>query len=185
VKLLSRILRITITLLSLLLFLSTLYFWPCSYYMADGISFGRNGYSSYDGSLVRHIRGLRSSRGKLEIVRGEISSLLFPHISPAEEGVHVEHEDAPSATDPRLIDWSHLGFSKARFLNAAMDITVYAVPFWFLAPLFALLPTLWLAKVLRRRRWIAANRCPTCGYDMRATPDRCPECGNPAVTMPT
>jgi hypothetical protein len=54
------------------------------------------------------------------------------------------------------------------------------VPFWFPAILTLILPLLWLSKhrkeAIRRDR---RNRglCITCGYDIRATPEMCPECG--------
>ena len=41
--------------------------------------------------------------------------------------------------------------------------------------LFATALTLTLLRLTRRRP--ANTVCPECGYDCRATPDRCPECG--------
>jgi hypothetical protein len=46
--------------------------------------------------------------------------------------------------------------------------------------LFAL-PVVWLGARGTREAFRRANQpglCPTCGYDLRATPHRCPECGH-------
>jgi hypothetical protein len=47
------------------------------------------------------------------------------------------------------------------------------VPYWALAVVTVVMPACWII----RRRPVPKGRCPACGYDMRATPDRCPECG--------
>ena len=49
-------------------------------------------------------------------------------------------------------------------------LAALAIPFLFLAALLIYLG----------RHGIRIDRhklCPDCGYDLRATPDRCPECG--------
>ncbi len=52
---------------------------------------------------------------------------------------------------------------------------------WTLSLVSALAPALWLGRRLRARRRSRAGLCVCCGYDLRATRDRCPECG----TVPT
>jgi hypothetical protein len=48
-------------------------------------------------------------------------------------------------------------------------------PDWFTVMATVVLPSMWLRK--RRHRQHIPGLCPACGYDLRATPDRCPECG--------
>lgn len=57
------------------------------------------------------------------------------------------------------------------------------VPHGFLAALPLPVPFAWLAIRRRQRRADRRRRhgrCTACGYDLRATPGRCPECGEPA-----
>lgn len=63
-------------------------------------------------------------------------------------------------------------------------VTLYQAPYWFPAILLAVLPA-WRAISFLRRwgdRRLAHGFCPKCGNDLRATPERCPECGTVAST---
>ena len=50
-----------------------------------------------------------------------------------------------------------------------------AFPLWFPAALFAVLPAARLYRRVRRKH--PPGHCRRCGYDLRATLARCPECG--------
>ncbi|HEX4797309.1 MAG TPA: hypothetical protein VH370_26180 [Humisphaera sp.] len=56
--------------------------------------------------------------------------------------------------------------------------------YYFVA--FSVLPLAWAFSKLRCRYFARHRRrlglCPSCGYDLRATADRCPECGTGIIT---
>jgi hypothetical protein len=74
--------------------------------------------------------------------------------------------------------WEHFGSALVVRWSAGEThwITLEA-PLFAVAALFALAPSYGVWRRWRDRRRRDAAKCITCGYDLRATPDRCPECG--------
>src|SRR5436190_1094615 len=66
----------------------------------------------------------------------------------------------------------HYDFYPAIWSGGSAQTDIF-LPYAAIVTAFALGPV--IAFVFRRRR--APGRCFRCGYDLRATPDRCPECG--------
>ena len=105
---------------------------------------------------------------------------------PAADLLSRPYGAAKGVAGHRLSNGGGFGLSLVRLPGPGAELgTVFwvaAVPHWCLALFFAVLPARWLLKLIRRRRTSLAGLCHQCGYDLRATPGRCPECGaEPAV----
>jgi hypothetical protein len=59
-----------------------------------------------------------------------------------------------------------------------------SVPHWFVILLFGWVPVWAMIRFYKSRRKKGQGLCQVCGYDLRATPDRCPECGTIPANAP-
>ena len=85
--------------------------------------------------------------------------------------------------------WSRLGFGtwtydrdvgSGFFLGRSIPGRAVFLPLWCVAAATAVTPLLWVHRRHRRKLREVTNLCVSCGYDVRATPARCPECGTVA-----
>lgn len=84
--------------------------------------------------------------------------------------LHVRTEQYPFA-----------GRSPSTLMEAPATRTSHTVaicgPHWFVSSLFGAWPALTAYRILRRRHRKLHKCCQTCGYDLRSSGTRCPECG--------
>jgi predicted RNA-binding Zn-ribbon protein involved in translation (DUF1610 family) len=162
-----RVLRVTVTLLCLLLCLASLFYWIRSYRIRDTLNL----------TPVADQWSLSNNSG----------TFIVSH-----ERSWIDPQDLKKSSKPYFYDHSFLGFGgkrtqepriwrgypSRREIDYTTIATIYFVPLWFCAVIFSILP---LVEGYRRTRRILRfryGRCVHCGYDLRASSEKCPECGH-------
>jgi hypothetical protein len=88
-------------------------------------------------------------------------------------GLRHARRSAREVSDPREGWRRWLGFEFRR----QSGWTTLTLPLWSVAAMGLIAPARWVLRRRRDRRRRRDSRCVHCGYDLRATPGRCPECG--------
>jgi hypothetical protein len=159
---------------SLLLCVATAAIWVRSYLVMDSVR----------ATPVGSAWHVFDTRGRLVIVRygGPIADLErrynggWSHHSGREYGASF----GPGYISAPRWDVELPGFATATSADNMGHARLVVAHFAALTTAFALAPLAWFAARRRRRRKRARERaglCATCGYDLRASPGRCPECG--------
>jgi hypothetical protein len=179
-----QIFRNGLVILSLVLFLSSIWLWVRSNTIADLTI-----YTSPDGARYAHTAANHLVFGvELEPFTGWPGNAYGwkYYRQPPGDASEASLRLYTLSVSPRdtWIEWKRCGLMFLRWRSASRtsSITMLIVPFWTLTTITALPPLAWLARRVRARRGShRSGVCPTCGYDLRASPDRCPECGNVAT----
>jgi hypothetical protein len=175
---LRRCLLNLLTSLSLLLFVAACALWVRSYCRSDTWLLARLVHANDpQGDLGP---ADRYAVVTLSVSRGRARVEVFDQWFPAGESVpRWELSSGPPRTLYTGGDsvWNRMGFERP---DLGPDAAEWTVPLWLPSAVTGALPasrTARLYRAARRRHRARAGRCRACGYDLRATPDRCPECG--------
>jgi hypothetical protein len=174
---------------SLLLLLLTIAVWVRSFSCAQSLR-----YDSQPDRGSRWWVHLGTGLGRAFVFAGSYETKIPTEIdlqSTVVFGFHATSRAfSPSAFKPTMPElarsYDHevlgLGWSSERSvvvrpqINRTFATYAIAAPYWMLGSIFAVAPGAWSIRWLRRKDREQTMRCMACGYDLRATPDRCPEC---------
>lgn len=179
--------------LSLLLFAATLALWIRSYQFAyEALRVDHQTDVSTSQSLLWSHGGLQWCR---EVVnRGDRSGWRWSHHivrSPPPRDQSRRAQAVRALANP-LIGSPRRWFERLGFQYRSFEVrdptfdepyiyraTGLVAPFYAICPLLLALPLAKCSSLYRKRLRRINGRCTRCGYDLRASTDRCPECGTP------
>ena len=182
--------------LSLLLFVAVVVLWVRSYKVNDTFGWYSDHWAASGVRLSAW--GVTSDSGGLALFRLRRWTTFPPYMRDMADAVPsfrgFNHIRENPVAYPYMHDYggrAWLGFGlfkspKASPILHALpwvppltdDDRFLVLPFWSAAVVAGLLPILALGRCVRGQLRRFRGGCPSCGYDMRATPGRCPECGN-------
>lgn len=176
---------------SAVLFIMVCALWIRSYWIADSLEISDRGRMGNQTGAWRLYTYAQSCHGRmrfdcerLAVTDPQAAEILL--FNPCAEPTHVRRAEpaTPELYRPRPHEWA--GFSASR----DGSLMLISFPHWALALVALGLPICFARSVRRERRSRRAGCCLICGYDLRASLARCPECGtsvraeSPAAASP-
>lgn len=150
--------------LSLFLCVAMVVLWVRSYRVDDHVQIAWQTPGEFPGYT-----GIRmgSGGGSVTLEYGDdVDYSAYQHLGSYYDGIPVVNRTSTAR------GWG-FGYSRAK------GNTEIWVPHWVFVLSTAILPLLWRNSHMEKRRRLKLGLCLTCGYDLRASKERCPECGTP------
>lgn len=100
----------------------------------------------------------------------------------AREPVALPKRRWPNLPRQSFHDWPALGVSTESRVGQSEEYPrwyrrEFALRYWVPAVFLGWAPVALSWPIVRRHRRLRRGLCPSCGYDLRASPEKCPECG--------